>query len=253
MKKNTKLNLLILLLLTILITSLILGRKRETTLLASNLEDYKTWNNEHNDTYEVNASDKDDLDMFYKKANNKLNVSTLILGDDLTIGNTNSSDLSTFDKSFSSMLKTQYTITSTYKYLQESHATTTRINELLDADSSITNFDLAIISLGESDFDNNISIDEFSQKYTNIICKLKSKNYKCSIIALIPPCLNSDTTYNASIKSICKSNNINCVDIASSFNNSGYELTDLLTDKIPTPLGYRIINLAINNFIIKNN
>lgn len=245
-KKINKLNLIISILAIILILILFFGIKKEHTLLTNNYNEYRISDDETN--YEED-SDFKNKSTLCQKINSGGNVNILLLGDEITYGTTSETSLYPVDKNINNMLNTNYNVNSSFKFLENNNFTVSDGNSSLDSATDINDLDLAIISFGYNDSKQNKPLDEFSQMYSNLIGKIKSKNYNCSIIALLPPSLDEDNDYISKIKYVCEINNIDYIDLHKYFTNSSDSYDSLIKNDIPTDKGYDLILYSINQLI----
>lgn len=238
MKKKTKLNLSIFLLVIILCSISYLGLKSQNTILERNYEKYKnliTENNSNKIAPDIENSS------FYQKVQSGENVNILLLGDEITLGITSNEDVYQTDKEINTLLKSAYNTDSSFQFLEEKNATISSGYDSFDKNPEVINYDLVIISFGLNDFKANMPVDQFSQYYSDLIGKIKNRNYKCSIVAVLPPSLTSENSYVSAVKSVCKLNGVDYLDIPERFTDSSTELSELINGDFPTLSGYNFI------------
>lgn len=241
-QKKTKLNILILFLFTILFCILFYGIKNERSLLSKNTNDYDNLNNSLSSNGNITLSDND----FYRKINSSEDVNILLLGDEITYGTTSETSLYPLDKNISDSLKSTYKINSNFIFVENNGFTVSDGNNALDIATNINNIDLAIISFGYNDSIQNIPLDEFAQKYSNLISKIKIINYNCAIICLLPPGTPENDSYVLKIKNICESSNIDYINLHQNFKNSDISYDELIKNDLPTEKGYDLILQNLN-------
>ena len=237
-KKKVKLNILILLLSVLLLCILFLGIKNEMTLLSKNSNKYQDLNNSV--TLDEKIALKSNGD-FYNKISLNEDVNILLLGDEITHGNISEDLHYPIDKNISALLNSTYNINSSFRFLENNDFTVLDANNSLDLATDIENLDLAIISFGYNDSKQNIPLDEFAQKYSDLISKIKIKNYNCTIISLLPPNLDENNDYILKMKYICELNNIDYINLNHIFTNSNTAYDELIKNDIPTKKGYDLI------------
>lgn len=227
---------------------LISGVKRQNNLLSTNSTYYKSLNTDINTDINTSKNISED-GTFFNKINSGSDVNILLLGDDLLCGTTNNGNIYPFDSNLSDVIKLSYNANTKFNNLSKNNSTILTGNESIDKDTELTKYDLAIISFGYNDYNEKIPIDEFTQKYSDLICKIKSKNYNCTIISLLNPVLQNDNEYISQIKYICDINNIGTINLNTKFINSNYSYDNLLTNNLPNTNGYNLIIDSINNYI----
>lgn len=245
MKKKTKLNFIILFLVIILTAVLFMGIKKEHALIVQTSQQ----------TYNLGSPinyNSDKYNSVYNKIKANENVKILLLGDELTSGLISDNSTYPVAENLSSFFKTTYNINCDFQYLQQKDATIINGFQLLDSNPDLKDFDLVILSFGLKDAKDNSSLKSFAQNYSDLIGKLKSRNYNCLITALLPPSLNNDNEYVSEMKHICSSNNISYADTNNYFEKSDAEKDSLIVNNLPTSSGYDLVVSSICN-LIRNN
>ena len=245
MKKKTKLNFIILFLVIILTAVLFMGIKKEHALIVQTSQQ----------TYNLGSPinyNSDKYSSVYNKIKANENVKILLLGDELTSGLISDNSSYPVAENLSSFFKTTYNVNCDFQYLQQKDATIINGFQLLDSNPDLKDFDLVILSFGLKDAKDNSSLKSFAQNYSDLIGKLKSRNYNCLITALLPPSLTNDNEYVSEMKHICSSNNISYADTNNYFEKSDAEKDSLIVNDLPTSSGYDLVVSSICN-LIRNN
>ena len=240
-EKKVKLNILILFLSVLLLCILFLGIKNEMDLLSKNYNKYQDLNNN------LTSGEKTSLENnsnFYNKIDANEDINILLLGDEIIHGTTYDSGDSPYPiaKNISALLNSTYNINSSFKFIKNNDFTILDANNSLDTATDINNLDLAIISFGNNDAKENIPVNEFAQKYSDLISKIKIKDYNCTIISLLPPNLDENNDYILKLESICELNNIDYINLNQIFTNSNTAYDELIKNDIPTEKGYDLIS-----------
>lgn len=245
MKKKTKLNLIIFFLIIILTTVLFIGIKKEHTMIVQTSQ--RTYNLGSSINY-----NSDKYNSVYNKIKANENIKILLLGDDLTYGLISDNSSYPVAENLRSFFKLTYNVNCDFQYLQQKDATIINGFQLLDSNPDLKDFDLVILSFGLKDSKDNSSLKIFAQNYSDLIGKLKNRNYNCLITALLPPSLTNDNEYASEIKHVCSTNNIPYADINNYFEKSDTEKESLIVNNLPTSSGYDLVISSICN-LIRNN
>lgn len=198
------------------------------------------------------AENRHDVDDFYKKLNDGMDVNVLVVGDSIGAGS-GATDLS---KNWISLLTNA---------LQEKYEVNCKITNIsMGGNTSYAgyvrtmvlkdnvNYDLAIICYGQNDRE-----EDFSLYYESIIRAIQHKYKKCEIISVLESSQRNYTTKIQEIQQLCSYYYIPTADTISAFNNSGIGYENLTKDGIhPSDEGQEIYSETIKNVIsnkLKNN
>lgn len=231
------------------VTLLGMEYKKNNELTVKDMTDYSDWLNSN--VQQLNKSDSIIDNNFYSKLNNSQDVKILIIGDELLLNN----DKNTQDNwcnNLSAWIESNYQNHVKIISLCKDKCNVIQGNEILLNNPDIQDFDLGIICFGYNDSLNKTNLNEFTQSYSDLISKLRSINYNCTLVSILPPNLSSENQYRHNIQSVCDINNVSLLDLLSDFNNSSSSFDNLINNNLLTANGYAILEQSITSSIKLN-